>query len=344
MTSGKASTPKPPRMVDGWYVGEAKFPADPMERLVYYARLAPSTHNSQPWRFVAGSSEIGVFADLDRWRRVADSDRRELHLSLGCAIESLRIAADFAGWGSSVDYFPVESDEMFIARVQVAFGGPKREGSAADLLRHMVTRHTSHRLFDPAKPVADADLKRLYRCFQIGDVSLHFLHERLSLDSLAAVETRADSALLARPGYRAELARSVGDGMLGTPWLLSKLGQLAVGHLPIAGQGKHGNSERLASAPLVALLTTRQDRRVDQVNAGEAFLRIALVAEAQDIRVQPFSQVLEVPEMRAEVARIFDLGDRVSQHLFRLGHAEAESRRAARRPASETLVRGTRSA
>jgi nitroreductase len=339
MTSDKDSKPKQPRTVEGWYVTEENFPSDPIGRLIYYARLAPSSHNSQPWKFVTGSSEIDLFADHDRWLRVADGDQRELHISLGCALETLRIAADFGGWGTRVEYFPTAGSETLVARLHVIFAGLKRENAAADLLRHMVTRHTSHRLFDTAKPISDADRKRLYQCFEIGDVSLHFLNDRLALDSLVAVETRADDALLGRPGYRAELARSIGEGMLGTTWLLSKLGQLAVGHLPVAGQGKHSDSERLASAPLVALLTTRQDRRVDQLNAGEAFMRIALAAEARDIRVQPVSQVLEVPETRAEVARIFDLGDRVSQHLFRLGHAEAEPRRFARRPIGEVHVR-----
>jgi hypothetical protein len=326
-------------MVDGWYVADAKFPVKPLERLVYYARLAPSAFNSQPWKFIAGASGIDVFADLARWRPAADADRRELHLSLGCAIESLRIAADFAGWGTEVAYLPVEGDETLVARVSVSLTGPKRDDAAADLLSRMVTRHTSHRLFDPAKPVADADRKRLYQCFEIGDVSLHFLNDRLALDALAAVEGRADAALLARPGYRAELATAVGAGFLGSAWPLSKLGQLAFAHLPIGSPMKESDAERLASAPLIALLTTRQDRRVDQVQAGQAYMRIALVAESHDIRVQPVSQVLEVAEARAEVARIFTLGDRVAQHMFRLGHAEAEKRPYPRRPLGEILVK-----
>jgi hypothetical protein len=262
-----------------------------------------------------------------------------MHLSLGCAIEALRLAADFAGWGSSVSYFPLEHDEILAARLRFSFAGPKRDSTAADLLPHMLTRHTSHRLFDPAKPPSEQDRKRLYTCFQVGDVSLHYLHDRPALDLLSAVEARADVALFSRADYRAELAGRVGEGMMGTSWLVSKLGQLAVGHLPVAGRMKQQDAERLASAPLVALLTTRRDTRVDQLQAGEAFMRIALVAEAHGVRVQPMSQVLEVPETRAEVARIFGLNERVAQHLFRLGHAEAEAHPYQRRPLKDILIR-----
>ncbi|MBV8030312.1 MAG: nitroreductase family protein, partial [Betaproteobacteria bacterium] len=118
-------------MVDGWYVGEnpKEFPPGPMERLVYYARLAPSAQNSQPWKFVAGNAEIDVFADEERALPAADSDRRELHISLGCAIEALRIAADYGGWGSDLAYFPVSHDPSLVARVRFALAGPKRDGS-----------------------------------------------------------------------------------------------------------------------------------------------------------------------------------------------------------------------
>lgn len=332
----------PPRhkVVDGWIVdGATPFPNDPLERLVYYARLAPSSHNSQPWKFRLAAGEIDVFADHAHWLRVADPQRRELHLSVGCALEALRIAGDFAGYGTAVNYFPVEGDDTLVARVKVAFGGPKRENPAAGLLEAITTRRTSHRHFDPAKPVGDEDKKQLYRSFEVGDVSLHFLDERTALDLLAGLESRADALLFANPAYREELADAVGAGLLKTSWLISKLGQFAVGHLPVGARMAHGDAERLASAPLVALLTTRNDRPVDAVQAGEAFMRIALVAESRDVRVQPVSQVLEVEETRAGIARLFDLGDRVAQHLFRLGHAEAEAQPAPRRPLASFLLR-----
>ncbi len=330
-------------MVDGWYVGEDRrqFPSAPLERLVYYARLAPSAHNTQPWKFVAGESEIDVFADGSRWLPAADLDRRELHVSLGCAIEALRIAADFAGWGSELAYFPVDNDESLVARVRIAMAGPKRDLSASDLLPQILERHTSHRLFDPERPIPDDERRRLYACFQVGDVSLHFLNERAGIDALAAAGSRADQALFARPGYREELGRYVAEGMLGASWIASKLGQLAAGHLPLGTQVKHQDSERLASAPLVALLSTRRDSRIDQLQAGEAFMRIALVAQARGIRIQPVSQLLEVPETRRDSAHIFSLGDRTPQHLFRLGYAEAEAHPRARRALREVLIPGS---
>ncbi len=324
MSTRKEDPPKKPRMADGWYVADGKFPAEPLERMAYYARLAPSAFNAQPWKFVLGASEIDVFADLARWHAAADAEQRALHLSIGCAIEALRIAADFGGWGTELAYFPLQGDDSLIARLRVAFGGPKRDDAAADLLRHLITRHTSRAAYT-GDAVADSDRKRLYQCFEIGDVSLHFLNDRVALDALAGLETRAEAALLGRPGYRAQALQQAGS--MGMSWLLSR----------IAGQAGAG----LASAPLVALLSTRNDRRLDQVQAGQAFLRVALVAEAHDIRVQPVGPLIELPEARAELGRIFGFEARTPQHIFRLGHAAAETGSHPRRPLDEILVRAS---
>lgn len=327
------------RMVGEWFVAEAEFPADPLERLVYYARLAPSRHNTQPWKFVVGADEIDLFADDTRWLRVADPERRELHASLGCALESLRIAGDFAQFGSRVQYFPVEHDKTLVARVSIERNGPKRELPAAGLLQHIVTRRTSRRRFDPAQAVSDADRKTLYGCFQRGDVSVHFVSQRPTLDSLAALEMRADTLLFSNPAYREELSHWIGEGFLGGAWLLSALGRLAVAHLPVGARVAQEDADRLASAPLVAVLTTRHDRAIDHVQAGEAYMRIALVAESRGIRVQPMSQLLEVAETRAALGELFDLGDRVSQHVFRLGYAEAENGPQRRRAPKDVVLR-----
>jgi nitroreductase len=339
----KPEPPRGPRTVDGWYVADgAAFPADPMARLVYYARLAPSTHNTQPWRFIASATEIDVFADLERWLRIADPDKRELHLSVGCAIEALRIAADFGGLGTSVRYFPLPEDASLVARVRVEPDSQKRDDSAADLLRPMVTRHTSHRDFEPNRPLTEADGKRLGGCFASPGVSLHVLQDAAAIAGLARLEARADEALFARPGYREELARCMGQGSFGTSWLLSKLGQFTLSQLPdvpvMQGRLAHNDAARLASAPAVALLSTSGDEPVDRVHAGEAFMRVALAAESRELRVQPFSQMLEVADGRAEVARVFGLGERTPQHLFRLGHAQPESAHAPRRPLDSILI------
>ncbi|MCG8636256.1 MAG: hypothetical protein MI863_20660, partial [Desulfobacterales bacterium] len=72
-------------------------------RILYYASLAPSGHNSQPWFVkVEDKHEWVVGSDKTRWLQVVDPDNREALLSIGAFIENLVLAADFMGYDTEV--------------------------------------------------------------------------------------------------------------------------------------------------------------------------------------------------------------------------------------------------
>ena len=317
----------------------ADLPADPMERLVYWAHLAPSSHNAQPWRLVVERDAVDLFADPQRWLPATDRDRREMYVSLGCALESLLIGADCEGFGAEATLFPVRGDESYAARIEIARAGPKRDGAAGDLVRFMQRRHTSHRPFDAERRVPERDLTWLLNAASQDHVALQIMDHGGRQAPLEQLVGQAERRLFADPAYRDELARWIGQGALGTHWLVSKLGQLAVQHLPVKNQLSQAETGWLASAPHVALLSTPDDSRASQVRAGQMYLRLALMCESRDIRTQPVSAPLELPDTRAALAEAFGIGQRWAQMLFRLGYAEPEKARTSRRPLAEVMVR-----
>jgi hypothetical protein len=79
--------------------------------LARYGLMAPSTKNTQPWRFRVSDDALFLHADRSRRLPVADGDLRELHLSLGCALENLLIAGEHFGYAHAVEYFdPFDAD------------------------------------------------------------------------------------------------------------------------------------------------------------------------------------------------------------------------------------------
>src|SRR6185436_9708579 len=95
----------------------------PLQSLVDYARLAPSTRNTQPWSFAVRGDEIRVFVDRDRWLRVADPDQRELYLSAGCALENLLVAGAHHGYKASVSYVEDDRADGLAAVARFETGG-----------------------------------------------------------------------------------------------------------------------------------------------------------------------------------------------------------------------------
>jgi hypothetical protein len=68
--------------------------------LVRAGVLAASAHNTQPWLFRVGRDRIDLYADLARGPGAMDPLRREMHLSLGCALENVVLAGPWPGGAS----------------------------------------------------------------------------------------------------------------------------------------------------------------------------------------------------------------------------------------------------
>ena len=97
-----------------------------MADLVAAAVMAPSMHNSQPWRFRIGpaSQTIEVCADPARMLRSGDPDGRALHIACGAALLNLRLAAAVAGRQPVVRLLPDPGQPLLLATVRLAGPAP----------------------------------------------------------------------------------------------------------------------------------------------------------------------------------------------------------------------------
>ena len=83
-------------------------PVEGMDResasILWYASLAPSGHNSQPWLVkVSGKGEWILGADPRRRLPAVDPSNRELLLSIGAFAENLSIAASVVGYEAQME-------------------------------------------------------------------------------------------------------------------------------------------------------------------------------------------------------------------------------------------------
>ena len=61
-----------------------------LRRAAVRATLAPSIHNTQPWRFVLSADALEIHADRSRQLRVLDPRGRQMTISCGCALFNAR--------------------------------------------------------------------------------------------------------------------------------------------------------------------------------------------------------------------------------------------------------------
>ena len=80
--------------------------AQALRRAAARAALAPSIHNSQPWRFILTNGVLELHADRSRQLNVLDPASRQLQISCGCALFNARVALAAAGYASVAQHFP----------------------------------------------------------------------------------------------------------------------------------------------------------------------------------------------------------------------------------------------
>jgi hypothetical protein len=73
---------------------------------VELACRAPSLHNIQPWRWVAGSTSVDLFVDPHRTVTSTDRSGREAIISCGAALDHFRVSMAAVGWSTNVERFP----------------------------------------------------------------------------------------------------------------------------------------------------------------------------------------------------------------------------------------------
>ena len=73
---------------------------------IYYAILAPSSHNTQPWLFRIVDNSIELYADRARALPVVDPEDRALTISCGVALYHVILAIRHFGFEHRLEIRP----------------------------------------------------------------------------------------------------------------------------------------------------------------------------------------------------------------------------------------------
>ena len=328
---------------DMWEVSEHDFPgSSPIEAqlrfLLRYAILAPSTRNSQPWAFSVQGNRIHLIADFRRGQSVADPNRRELYVSLGCALENLLVAAEHFGFRHGVTYFPEQGHAELVATVTFAPGGAPSEARLGATVAALLRRHNDNGVFRSA-PVPEQLRLRLMACAVEPDLQLHLTDDRHFRRWINALTLEADRVEFADPAFRKELSYWIGQGAFGTPPVMARLGRAVVSRVNLAEPVARQDHAIVESAALLGLISATGDSHLVHVRAGQLFERVWLTATAMGVSIHPMSQTMRHPELRAAVGELLPSLSWTPQHLFRVGFSSREEgHHTPRRPVEDVLI------
>ncbi|NVN91244.1 MAG: Tat pathway signal protein [Desulfuromonadales bacterium] len=311
--------------------------------LVRYATLAPSSHNTQCWKFHIEEQAISVLPDLARQCPAVDPDDHHLFVSLGCATENLIQAARANG---------LKGEARFNA---TAAGGIKinLEPARADvspLFQAIPERQCTRAEFD-GKPLSTGELSLLEHSGTGDGVRVLFLTEKAALEQVLEYVVAGNTAQMNDPAFVEELetwirfngdeAIRTGDGLFsGTsenPSVPRWLGSLLFGMFFTKKNENDKYTRHIRSSAGIAIFFSESNDRARWVEVGRCYERFALQATTLGIRTAMLNQPVEVSALRPQFATFLGIGSNRPDLVVRFGRGPRMPQ-SLRRPVQSVLV------
>jgi nitroreductase len=295
------------------------------------ATLAPSVHNTQPWRFAIRPGVLEIHADWSRALAALDPSGRQLTISCGCALFNARVALARAGVPVRVERLAADRPDpggprTLLARLVVdAEAAPDAIGA----LDPMIDLRQSNRRRFADEQVGDDVIADLERAAQAERGRLTLLRDGDQRYAAARLTQQADREQNADAAYRAEIRAwtttdlSRADGVPNSA--VPHVGGTVLDDLPIRdfdsrGEGLLPSDTGSGVRQCLLVLTTDEDDPGAWLRAGEALEHLWLEGVRRGYTMSLLTQAIELPWTREALRR--DLRLAGHPHLvLRLGRA-----------------------
>lgn len=293
--------------------------------LVRYATLAPSSHNTQCWKFGFEDQAIVIAPDLSRRCPVVDPDDHHVFVSLGCAAENLVQAALAHGFKGEAT-FDSARDALRVALTPTA--------AVPSPLFNAIPRRQCTRAEYDGKPLTGEELRLLEQAGSGTGVQLFLLTDRTAMEQVLELVVQANTVQLKDPAFIRELkswvrfnardAVRLGDGLSaassGNPSVPAWLGRMILGFLVTPKAENDKVTRHVRSSAGIAVFVGPAADKASWIEVGRAYERFALQATALGIRHAHLNQPVEVASLRSSFADFLGLPGRRPDLVLRFGH------------------------
>ena len=299
-------------------------------KMLEYAIKAPSGHNTQPWKFKVNENSIEVYPNFDQELPIADSNHRELYISLGCAVENICIASNEFGYSYETEI--KQQDSLKYIKINL-----KKSVITTNPLFSQIDKRQTNRSVYKSKTIPKDTISLLEKTELEKPVSIYFYENGDNrYSTLAEYVYRGNEILFSDKSFKKELLewtrfnskhiQERKDGLaynvIGSPSLPQWLGKPIVSSFLKPKTQNKSDRKKINSSSHFVLFTTKENTIEDWILTGRTLERFLLKSSELEIAVAYVNQPCQVSSLSKEVQEKMPIDNEFPMLLLRIGYAD----------------------
>lgn len=299
-----------------------------VELILNYGILAPSTHNTQPWKLKITGNQVQIFADFSKKVPEADPTGRDFYISLGALIKNIELAAAENDITVTVEISSTVGSNPHIATITLSNLETAKTPSKSVILDALVTRQNYRGFFQTT--TLETSVVKLVKAAATNQTSTHLITDKTIIEKLAGLTAEGLKMGYARPAFRREISSYINHNLsrkrfglhghslrmnLKTSFIVPKI----MRRKDIGPKLAAMNYKSFITAPAVIVLSS-EDNEKSWLETGRVLEDILVRLTAFGLSSSIFAAAIEMDNLRGRVSKIIAVDpDKVPQLLFCIG-------------------------
>ncbi len=338
-----------------WDINEEEFcllknNEEKIKFLLNFAILAPSSHNTEPWKFEVSENELVLRPDFSRRLPESDKDKRMIYVSLGCVAANILIAADYFGLSYEIAYDKNSQNNPLEYAVKIIFNTNNiSEFKKSENLFKAVKNRRTNRNFYKNKVVPQEYLNEFKKYNNYSEIKIDFVSDKNLKSEIAEIMGQGIKRIMSQKPFRCELADWLRtnitlkrDGMPGNGHRMnlftSIIAPYILRNIDVSDVEQKKAIKRVLNFPALGIISSKEDNTINFIYAGEIFEKIMLAVKSYEMDTAIMVAIIEDVESRAKLKNVLK-SDFLPQMFFGFGYAERSAPKSPRRSLKDFLLK-----
>lgn len=284
------------------------------------ARLAPSVHNTQPWRVKVVNDSFIITLDPDHTLKEGDPTGRQTIISLGIFTAAIEI-------GSQKTNVKVASVDFKDKKVVMQFVNNTEFSKNFEPAKLLSLRHSDRSIYTPVE--VSSNFMHAISGINFPGVQIRISTNRSFIKNIADLTAKGIRMALSNPNFRKELSRylvlpqstkrrGITVKSLYIPYLLAILQPWMVRLGLNNGAESKLEKKRWESASGVIVITGDGDMPQYWLEAGRAYLHCSLEIERAGLSQATSAAIVEASNFHEDIEELLNINKRILS-ILRIG-------------------------